>query len=89
MGSSILRRSSPYDGFLGISPHFDLWQYFFAINLLKKRVGKQELSMPMGCASIHLRNNRANDYPLMRLSTSNKGWHSHWFYIKNDVAAPC
>ena len=24
----------------------------------------------------------------MRLSTSNKGWHSQWFYIKNDVAAP-
>ena len=24
----------------------------------------------------------------MRLSTSNKGWHSHWFYIKNDAAAP-
>ena len=23
----------------------------------------------------------------MRLSTSNKGWHSHWFYIKNDAAA--
>ena len=24
----------------------------------------------------------------MRLSTSNKGCHSHWFYIKNDAAAP-
>ena len=24
----------------------------------------------------------------MRLSTSNKGWHSHWFYVKDDVAAP-
>ena len=24
----------------------------------------------------------------MRLSTSNKGWHSHWFYAKNDAAAP-
>ena len=63
-------------GGLEISPHFDLWRHFFAINLSKKRVGKQELSMPMGCASIHLRNKRANNYPLMRLSTSNKGWHS-------------
>ena len=45
------------EGFLGISHHFDLWQHFFVINLSKKRVGKQELSMPMGCASIHLRNN--------------------------------
>ena len=24
----------------------------------------------------------------MRLSTSNKGWHSHWFYLKNDTATP-
>ena len=76
------------EGFLGISPHFDLWWYFFDVNLSKKRVGKQELSMPMACASIHLCNNRANDYPLMRLSTSNKGWHSQWFYVKDDMAAP-
>ena len=25
------------DGFLGISPHFDLWLHFFAVTLLKKR----------------------------------------------------
>ena len=24
----------------------------------------------------------------MRLSTSNKGWHSQWFYVKDDAAAP-
>ena len=41
----------------------------------------------MGCASIHLRNNRANDYPLIHPSTSNKGWHSQWFYIKDDLSA--
>ena len=63
-------------GFQGISPHFDLWWYLFTVNLLNKRVGKQELSVPMGCASIHLRNNRVNNYPSMSLSTSNKGWHS-------------
>ena len=76
------------EGFLGISPHFDLWRHLFAVNLLKKRVGKQHLSVPMGCVGIHLRNNRVNEYPSMRLSTSNKGWHSHWFYIKDDIAAP-
>ena len=44
--------------------------------------------MPMGCAGIELRNNWVNEYPPMRLSTSNKGWHSYWFYVKNDAAAP-
>ena len=76
------------EGFLGITPHFDLWWYFFAITLLKKREKKQELNVPMGCAGIQFRNNRVNEYPLMRLSTSNKGWHSHWFYVKDDIAAP-
>ena len=44
--------------------------------------------MPMGCAGIQLRNNRVSEYPPMRLSTSNKGWHLYWFYIKNNIAAP-
>ena len=44
--------------------------------------------MPMGCASIHLCHTLASGYPLMRLSTSNKGWHSQWFYVKDDMAAP-
>ena len=74
--------------FLGISPHFDLWWHFFAVSLSKKRVEKQELPTPVGCTDIHLRNNRADAYPSMRLSTSNKGWHSQWFYVKDDTAAP-
>ena len=40
--------------FLGISPHFDLWRYFFAITLQKKKEksSRQELHMPIGCAGI-------------------------------------
>ena len=78
------------EGFLGISPHFDLWRHFFAITLQKKREksGRQELHMPMGCAGIQLWNNRVDEYPSMRLSTSNKGWHSQWFYLKNNATAP-
>ena len=40
------------EGFLGISPHFDLWQHFFAVTLQKKREKKQELNTLMGCAGI-------------------------------------
>ena len=66
------------EGFLGISLHFDLWRYFFAVNLQKKREkgGRQELHMLMGCVSIQLRNNRVGEYPSMQLSTSNIGCHS-------------
>jgi len=76
------------EGFLWISPHFDLWRYFFTVTLLKKREKRQELHALMGCAGIQLRNNQVNKYMSMRLSTSNKGWHSHWFYVRNDAAAP-
>jgi len=65
------------EGFLGIGPHFNLWWYFFAVTLLMKQEKRQELSVPMGCAVIQLRNNRVNEYMSMRLSTFNKGWHSH------------
>ena len=42
------------EGFLGISPHFNLWRYFFIVILQKKREksGKQELHMPIGCVGI-------------------------------------
>ena len=40
------------EGFLGFSPHFDLWRYFFAVTLLKKQEKRQELNVPMGCADI-------------------------------------
>ena len=44
------------EGFLGISPHFNLWRHFFAVNLQKKREksGRQELHMLMKCAGIQL-----------------------------------
>ena len=41
----------------------------------------------MGCTGIHLRNNQVGEYLSMQLSTSNKGWHSQWFYLKNAAAA--
>ena len=66
------------EGFLGISPHFDLWRHFFTVNLQKKREksGRQEPHMRMGCAGIQLWNNWVVEYPSMWLSMFNKGWHS-------------
>jgi hypothetical protein len=44
------------EGFLGIEPHFELWTYFFAISLVKKRDGSTAL---IGCTGIHLHGPRA------------------------------
>ena len=72
-----------------IEPHFELWKYFFAIELQKKKEKKRlDLAVPMGCASIRLWGSRASQYMSIPLSKSNKGWHKLWFYLKNDANAP-
>ena len=73
---------------MGIDPHFDLWWYLFAVSLVKRWVGKEDLHASVGCASIHLHSTQVGAYPLMRLTTSNKGRHSQWFYVKNNATAP-
>jgi hypothetical protein len=51
------------EGYLGIEPHFKLYRYLFRITPQKKREkGRADLSMPMGCTSIHLRSNRSSEY---------------------------
>ena len=43
------------EGYLGIEPNFELWKYFFVVELQKKKEKKKsDLAVPMGCASIHL-----------------------------------
>ena len=61
--------------YLRIEPHFELWRYFFFISFIKMRGHP-----PPG--------QRAAKYMPCQHSRSNKGWHSHWFYLKNDDAAP-
>jgi len=56
--------------------------------LIKKKVKGRETLVPMGCAGIHLRGQQAAKYMPCQLSRSNKGWHSHWFYLKDDPVAP-
>ena len=42
----------------------------------------------MGCASIHLKGNRANEYMKLALRGSNRGWQSNWFYLKSQAVGP-
>jgi hypothetical protein len=50
------------EGYLGIEPHFDLWWYFFSVSLHTRREhDRPEVTMPMGCAGIRLRSNRAKE----------------------------
>ena len=50
------------EGYLGIESHFELWRYFFAISLHKKKDRGREILLLMGCVGIHLRGQRAAEY---------------------------
>ena len=76
------------EGYLGIEPHFELWKYFFTVDLQKKERKKPDLAVVMGCVSICLRGSQPSEYMPIPLSKSNKGWHKLWFYLRNDAAAP-
>jgi hypothetical protein len=53
-----------------------LWKYFFSVSLQKKKGEKgEDLSVQIGCVSIHLRDHRAYEYMVIAVSKSNKGWH--------------
>jgi len=62
-----------YEGYLGIEPHFELWRYFFAISLHRKKDRGREIPVLMGCASIHLLGQQVAEYMPYQLSRSNKG----------------
>ena len=64
------------EGYLGIEPHFELWRYFFAIFLHRKKDSGWEIPVPIGCAGIHLRGQRVAEYMPCQLSRSNKRWHA-------------
>jgi hypothetical protein len=69
---------------LGIEPHFELWKYFFAVELQKRKALNKkpaDLAVPMGCTSIHLWSSRASEYMPIPLRKFNKGWHKFWFYL--------
>ena len=77
------------EGYLRIKPHFELWKYFFTVELQKKKERKKpDLAVLMGCASIHLRGNQSSEYMYITLLKSSKGWNKLWFYLRNAAAAP-
>lgn len=82
-----------FEGYLGVEPHFDLWCYFFKVELHKNRIpGRTPVvySIPaMGCASIRLWQPKpAREYMNLHLIRTNQGWHKSWFYNKSFPHVP-
>jgi hypothetical protein len=74
------------EGFLGISPHWDLWTHLFSAELFASTMGERRVRMAVragGCI-LQLRQARAQQYIPAILMSSNKGWQRRWFYLRND-----
>lgn len=67
------------EAFLGIKPHFALFRRIF---FLKPQPNKSKPRV-VGGSCFQLWGTLCQKYFLMPFKTSNKGWHSNWFYIQN------
>ena len=72
------------EGFLGINAHWKLFWHLFCFTI------QSDNSRPtaIGYASLKIKLGMGDVYIVSNLSTSNKGWHSGWFYLKNDPKHP-
>jgi hypothetical protein len=45
-------------------------------------------SMLISSCAIQLCQSQADEYVSMKGTSSNKGWHQKWFYLRSDADAP-
>lgn len=77
------------EGYLGAKPNLTLWQYFFCVELLRKKKERGIMeSWSIRCASIHLHSGRSREYIPTPFSLYNKGWHMWWFYLRDIDREP-
>jgi hypothetical protein len=72
------------EAYLGISPHFLLWRYFFCVKGIGKRSG------PVGAVMFNLRSGLKAEWIDTDLPDNTAGWRSEWFYIADQIpGVPC
>lgn len=67
------------EAFLGVDPHFSLFQHLF----LLKSHPNDNCPNVVGGAGFQLRHGMAPKYLEMPLNETNKGWHEQWFTCEN------
>ena len=72
------------EGYLGVEAQWNLFRYFFKFTCLKD--GRHPATI--GCATLRTKQGRLEEYIPNSLTSSNSGWHSEWFYLKNDPENP-
>jgi hypothetical protein len=73
-------------GTWGSSPYWDLWVHLFRVEpfSLPSEVRRVRHTVQASDYTIQLRSDQAQLYIPTTLTSSNKGWQSRWFYLRND-----
>jgi hypothetical protein len=74
------------EGYLRIDPHWDLWVHLFRAEPFANSTETRRVrtTVRAGGCTLQLRVDRAQQYIPASLTSSNKGWQSRWFYLRND-----
>jgi len=72
------------EGYMGVEAHWHLFWNFFKF-VIQKDDGRPTT---IGCAALRMKQGRSRDYIPGSLTSSNSGWHSEWFYLRNDPEHP-
>jgi hypothetical protein len=74
------------EAYMGIDPHFDMWNYFFRARCRQYR--DMELIIWGGGQVILIMSGHGIDpYFDIPMLKSMKGWQKKWFYLRNDANA--
>jgi hypothetical protein len=66
--------------YLEISTHWHLFWYFFMFACLKDG----PMMATIGCANLRMKQGRGDGYIPSSLTSSNRGLHKGWSYLRND-----
>jgi hypothetical protein len=71
------------EAYMGIEPHFNLWNYFFRVQL---RTDSDVEAVVWGCADIYVRIGLGIDpYFCLLVSNPPVGWWKGCFFLRNDA----
>jgi hypothetical protein len=68
------------EGYLGVEAYWHLICYFYGYICLRG----EGRPATIGYVALQLKRNRSSEYLTGPLTNSNSGWHSKWFYLRND-----
>ena len=72
------------EGFLGVPPHWNLWLHLFKADMAARYEGGEKFPLRVGGCTLQLHQQRSSQYIWSVMPSSNRGWQSGWFYIRND-----